>query len=148
MKPSCNYILTIPKIMSHKSAIIYQSRIVSCQYPTNQPYNSCFPFHTQHSTISFSFNRIQYTWHHMMTNAGLGQMQTRKVVLNSWEGPSSYLLGQNCLNIRLEFNFWALYFGPSRIGFSLGHVLGLRGNWALEIILEPKRSMWEVWLAT
>jgi len=37
--------------------------------------------------------------------------------------------------------FWALYFGPNRIGFSLGHVLGLRGNWALEVILEQKGEL-------
>jgi len=37
--------------------------------------------------------------------------------------------------------FWALYFGPSRIGFSLVHVLGLRGNWALEVILDQKGEL-------
>ena len=37
------------------------------------------------------------------------------------------------VNTRLGF-----YFGPSRIGFSLGHVLGLRGNWALEVIIDKK----------
>jgi len=34
-----------------------------------------------------------------------------------------------------------LYFGPSRIGFSFDHVLGLRGNWALEVILDQKGEL-------
>jgi len=45
------------------------------------------------------------------------------------------------VNTRLGILFWALYFGPSRIGFSLGHVLGLRRNWALEVILDQKREL-------
>jgi len=36
----------------------------------------------------------------------------------------------------LGFVFWA-----SRIGFSLGHVLGLKGNWALEVILNQKGEL-------
>jgi len=43
------------------------------------------------------------------------------------------------VNTRLGF-----YFGPSRIGFSLGHVLGFRGNWALEVIL-AKKGNWAKW---
>jgi len=39
----------------------------------------------------------------------------------------------------LGFVFWA-----SRIGFSLGHVLGLRGNWALEVILDQKGELGKI----
>ena len=55
--------------------------------------------------------------------------------------PKLLSFGQNCLNIILEFNFWALYFRPNRIGFSLGHVLGLRGNWVLKVILDQKGKL-------
>jgi len=36
---------------------------------------------------------------------------------------------------RILCKYLEQYFGPSRIGFSLGHVLGLGGNWAFDEVL-------------
>jgi len=46
---------------------------------SNQPTNnSCFPFHTLHKKISFSFNLIQHTWHHTSCICGKTRYQTGK----------------------------------------------------------------------
>jgi len=56
-------------------------------------------------------------------------------------GPKLLSFGPTLFKYYIRILFWALYFGPSRIGFSLGHVLGLRRNWALEVILDQKGEL-------
>jgi len=95
-KDSWNYVLNQTKIMSHQSATIYQSRTVSCQYPTNQP--TIHVFHFILNIVKSHSHLIAYNIHGIILHAFTVKHSIRQasnhirepIRTRAWNLPQSY----------------------------------------------------------